>query len=251
MLLIDDVQFLEGKARTADEFFHTFNALYEGGSQIVLSADRLPSELSELAARLRDRFEWGLVTELLAPDELTRPPSSTASPRGQPEPAEPEALNAIARPRNREPAPAARRPDPRHRPLLAHGRTDHPAPGRRRAPGAESARPSSEPISVDAIQVTRLRAARGQLAMSSSPRAARARLSKPRQLSIPLAPAHRPLPPADRARLPAPRSHHRHARSEASRVRLHTEPALSQTLEDSRPRFRPTQATRPGPDRRR
>ena len=57
---IDDVQFLEGKPHTEEEFFHTFNALYEGGSQLVLSADRIPSELSTLAARLRDRFEWGL-----------------------------------------------------------------------------------------------------------------------------------------------------------------------------------------------
>ena len=60
VLLIDDVQFLEGKPATEEEFFHTFNALYESGSQLVLSADRIPSELSTLAARLRDRFEWGL-----------------------------------------------------------------------------------------------------------------------------------------------------------------------------------------------
>ncbi|MFN2611897.1 MAG: chromosomal replication initiator protein DnaA [Solirubrobacterales bacterium] len=72
VLLLDDVQFLEGKARTADELFHTFNALYESGAQVVLSADRMPSELSDLADRLRDRFDWGLVAELRAPDELTR-----------------------------------------------------------------------------------------------------------------------------------------------------------------------------------
>ncbi len=60
VLLIDDVQFLEGKPATEEEFFHTFNALYESGSQLVLSADRIPSELSTLASRLRDRFEWGL-----------------------------------------------------------------------------------------------------------------------------------------------------------------------------------------------
>ncbi|HSR94366.1 MAG TPA: chromosomal replication initiator protein DnaA, partial [Solirubrobacterales bacterium] len=60
VLLVDDIQFLQGKQHTEEEFFHTFNALYEGGSQLVLSADRLPSELSTLEARLRDRFEWGL-----------------------------------------------------------------------------------------------------------------------------------------------------------------------------------------------
>jgi chromosomal replication initiator protein len=72
VLLIDDVQFLEGKSRTADEFFHTFNELYEAGAQIVLSADRLPLHLSELAERLRQRFEWGLTVALDPPDLRTR-----------------------------------------------------------------------------------------------------------------------------------------------------------------------------------
>ena len=72
VLLVDDVQFLQGKQHTEEEFFHTFNALYEGGSQLVLSADRLPSELSTLEARLRDRFEWGLTIPVEAPDLPTR-----------------------------------------------------------------------------------------------------------------------------------------------------------------------------------
>jgi chromosomal replication initiator protein len=72
VLLVDDVQFLQGKQHTEEEFFHTFNALYEGGSQIVLSADRLPSELSTLASRLRDRFEWGLTIPVDLPDLPTR-----------------------------------------------------------------------------------------------------------------------------------------------------------------------------------
>ena len=72
VLLVDDVQFLEGKPHTEEEFFHTFNALYEGGSQIVLSADRLPSELSTLAERLRDRFEWGLTVAVEPPNLATR-----------------------------------------------------------------------------------------------------------------------------------------------------------------------------------
>jgi chromosomal replication initiator protein len=72
VLLIDDVQFLEGKARTADEFFHTFNALHLVGAQIVLSSDRMPSELSTLADRLRERFEWGLVVDIDQPDLATR-----------------------------------------------------------------------------------------------------------------------------------------------------------------------------------
>jgi chromosomal replication initiator protein len=72
VLLIDDVQFLQGKPATEEEFFHTFNALYEGGSQIVLSADRIPSELSTLASRLRDRFEWGLTVPVEPPNLATR-----------------------------------------------------------------------------------------------------------------------------------------------------------------------------------
>jgi chromosomal replication initiator protein len=72
VLLVDDVQFLQGKQHTEEEFFHTFNALYEGGSQLVLSADRLPSELSTLESRLRDRFEWGLTIPVGAPDLATR-----------------------------------------------------------------------------------------------------------------------------------------------------------------------------------
>ncbi len=72
VLLIDDVQFLEGKPATEEEFFHTFNALYESGSQLVLSADRIPSELSTLATRLRDRFEWGLAVPMEPPNLATR-----------------------------------------------------------------------------------------------------------------------------------------------------------------------------------
>jgi len=72
VLLIDDVQFLEGKPHTEEEFFHTFNALYESGSQLALSADRIPSELSTLASRLRDRFEWGLTVAVEPPNLATR-----------------------------------------------------------------------------------------------------------------------------------------------------------------------------------
>jgi chromosomal replication initiator protein len=72
VLLIDDVQFLEGKRHTEEEFFHTFNALYESGSQLVLSADRIPSELSTLPTRLRDRFEWGLTLSVEPPNLATR-----------------------------------------------------------------------------------------------------------------------------------------------------------------------------------
>ena len=72
MLLIDDIQFLDGKAGLQEEFFHTFNALFENHKQVVLTSDRTPSEMAGLAPRLISRFEWGLVTELGKPDAETR-----------------------------------------------------------------------------------------------------------------------------------------------------------------------------------
>jgi chromosomal replication initiator protein len=72
VLLIDDVQFLASKAKTEEEFFHTFNALHDMGSQLVLTSDRLPRDLSALEDRLRERFEAGLVTAIAPPDVSTR-----------------------------------------------------------------------------------------------------------------------------------------------------------------------------------
>jgi chromosomal replication initiator protein len=72
VLLVDDVQFLERKQKTEEEFFHTFNALVGAGAQVVLTSDRPPRDLAGLEDRLRERFEAGLVTDVRAPDDVTR-----------------------------------------------------------------------------------------------------------------------------------------------------------------------------------
>ncbi len=101
-LLIDDIQFLENKPHTEDEFFHTFNELYAAGSQIVLSSDRPPEAMERLTERLRDRFAWGLTVQVSQPD--------LADPRRPPPPARRRARDQRSRCRRPQPDRRSRSP---------------------------------------------------------------------------------------------------------------------------------------------
>ena len=214
-LLIDDVQVLEGKQRTEEEFVHTFNALHAAGKQIVLSSDRPPEALSRLAERLRDRFRWGLQVELERPDLRTQDRAAVAPRlRQRPRPAPrarvlqeiatrvPENVRVLEGAMTRVLAVSSLLSEPLSMPLV-----------RRALDGGEAGapRPTAEPPTLEAIQdavceITGL--TQGGAALAAALAARRPR-SPARDVPGPR--AHPALADRDRPRL-RPRPHHRPAR---------------------------------------
>ena len=201
VLLIDDVQFLASKAKTEEEFFHTFNALHDPGSQLVLTSDRLPRDLSALEDRLRERFEAGLVTDIEPPDLATR--VAVLRKRAQHDGvvlADDGVLPAPRRPRARQHPHARGRAHPRRRLRLAHRPPARPptSPSKVLAdlyPAPRPGRRRRAPLTVEAIQDDHRRGLRPHAARSSSPPAA-----------PPASPGRARSPCTSRASTPARRS---------------------------------------------
>ena len=115
VLLVDDIQFLENKEQTQEEFFHTFNTLHNANKQIVISSDRPPKQLVTLEDRLRNRFEWGLITDIQPPELETRIAILRKKAAAERLDAPPEVLEFIASKISSEHPRARRRADPGHR----------------------------------------------------------------------------------------------------------------------------------------
>ena len=248
VLLIDDVQFLQGKARTSDEFFHTFNALYEGGAQLVFTADRVPAELKDLADRLRDRFEWGLTVPLEPPDLATRLVFLGNLAREQSEPLPPDALRALAAktsPNLRVLKGALTRvvaissltasavttasvenalPAETITPAQAPAPRCPPGPGGRRHPARADRRRPPLP----------------QPHRARRPRPSARHVSDPR--------AHRPLTSGDRPGLQPPRPHHRPARHPPGRAAVRSRTRTSPERSRSSPQQLRSGPADSGPD---
>ena len=244
-LLIDDVQVLEGKQRTEEEFVHTFNTLHSAGKQIVLSSDRPPEALSKLAERLRDRFNWGLRVELEPPDLRTRiavlwriasgSGSELPDPRVLQEIATnvPENVRVLEGAMTRVMAIASLLSEPLTTPIVRR------ALGRRRAGGGgRGADAGGDP----GCRLRRQRPDQGGAALAAP-------LAEDRPLptagDVHGAGAHRPFAGRDRPGLRS-RPHHRHARDP-----LGQGPARARIRDrrDAPPRPRPPgdEAARPGP----
>ena len=183
VLLIDDVQFLASKARTEEEFFHTFNALYENGRQLVLTCDRLPRALVSVEERLRERFESGLVADISPPNHATRVAilrKRVALDRI--EIADPEVLELIA---ERVATNVRALEGALIRVVAYHSLTQHPLNRALAGRALDAMYPVGKPAAISIGQVQSAVARRFQLSVDELVSARRtARIAWPRQLAI-------------------------------------------------------------------
>ena len=238
VLLLDDVQFLADKVRTKEELFHTFNALYEAGRQLVITSDRSPTDLEAFEDRLKERFECGLVAEVVPPDADVRLAILRKRVRqdGLGEVPD-ETLETVARDRRRKRPRPRGSADPRRR-LRVAARQGHPRPSSPcRSSAALYRRGGTEVCSVERIQEATAAefglAREALLARDRTP----ARGVRAPGRHVPRAGAHRPGPSRPRARVRRPQPHHRPARLEARQRACGQADEKRETVHDIRRRL--------------
>ena len=197
VLLIDDIQFLEGKIQTQEEFFHTFNTLHNANKQIVITSDRAPKRLEALEDRLRNRFEWGLITDVQPPDLETRIAILRKKAATERLTAPPDVLEFIAS-QDPDQHPRARgRADPGHRVRQPQPAAGRPDAGRDRAQGPDPrGRRARDHRGADHRPDRRLLRAVDRRPVRAQPQPGAGH--RPADRDVPVPRAHRPVAAQDR-----------------------------------------------------